>query len=1128
MIETCSPHHEGSSPVHLHSPHRLRYCDSRLAIGEIQRSLSRSPSKTADFRNSLRSISPSMGNVPANPSPLSPSRRSTSDLFSNSTTMASPFASRNPTSRQPRPSLRRSAQPSNNLRARTSPKSPSKKILSDSSDSGNSTPATLRKRSSTEADREQGLSNTIFGGSDKENSSSQEEGLGARHVYTRQEKRRSGGSLMSFVAPQSPMKRSEPMVLDQDEIKSPSAKRRSLHGPSSGLDFSIFESESPNNAYGSRAQEEGDWLRHASPATKFSTIPRRSTSLRKSTIQQRQAERSNMRFNQHLELENSWFDATPFAKVEKSLRMSLDNHLEPMSRESPFGAQGHLISASIHPAPPKGNSQVENAASTARHPLSRTITQSSSQSSITGDSPTHEPFHRPTRPASHDFSKSLPIGSTRPTPSRDSSENSSQGSFATPGTYKSARPLPAAFMSTGLISKKNRNINDPNAGLPRAHMPDTPCKRQSIMFPPDAKAGAGRNRVSFGTPATPAESQGIKPLPFAKSLGLFSTRQTKNGLLRKASFASIDFDEKASSQSPIQANASQSTNDSGFPPTPTKHFDEPSRGSSISPSPHHGRNLSVPALSGSQFPSKSVDEDSDSAMAGSPSANTGHKSSRELLEAGTSFTQGRLLKNMSSPTPLARSTLFQSTHRIPAVKHAKNVFPVTPLGNRPESRLSPHTPQESVFPPDPSGLTISGRGERPTTRNGLSTVVPATPTGPRDYFANFSNRPSLDLKTAHTKTLDGSLLARFEKVDLIGTGEFSQVYRVSQPPQSSPYHKIYSMSGRTTPRGSLQEYVWAVKKSRYPYAGVKDRQRKLKEVEALKVLGRSDHVIGFVDSWENENHLYIQTEFCEEGTLGSFVDQKGSRARLDDFRIWKIVLELSLGLQHIHEQGYVHLDLKPANVLISFEGVLKIADFGMASKLPAEPGIEGEGDREYIAPEILLGQYNRPADVFSLGLMMLEIAGNVVLPDNGTSWQKLRNGDWSDITTLSWDSESSVFSRDASGNPIDSPEITDADTAMDVADEGEKKRPSLPPARPGELTLPPPFMLDRAHPASLDNVVKRMMRPAPADRPLITEVLQEEGIRFVDARRRAGATVYEGNWGPADDILAEDAEMIDV
>lgn len=230
-------------------------------------------------------------------------------------------------------------------------------------------------------------------------------------------------------------------------------------------------------------------------------------------------------------------------------------------------------------------------------------------------------------------------------------------------------------------------------------------------------------------------------------------------------------------------------------------------------------------------------------------------------------------------------------------------------------------------------------------------------------------------------------------------------------------------------------------------------------------------------------------------------------------------------------------------MLITFEGVLKIGDFGMATKWPAKAGIEGEGDREYIGPEILMGRYDKPADVFALGLIMLETAGNVELPDNGASWQKLRNGDMSDVPSLTWSSdEASHVFRDASGNPLPEQSLLEEDLGHDdhqplglgiresFEDQDEHfvaSRKSML-TRSGELTEPPDFMVDPKNEQALDTIVRWMISPEPEDRPLASQILQTVGVQWAETRRRAGATVFEGNWGPADDILVEDAEMIDV
>ncbi|KKY22984.1 hypothetical protein UCRPC4_g02989 [Phaeomoniella chlamydospora] len=455
---------------------------------------------------------------------------------------------------------------------------------------------------------------------------------------------------------------------------------------------------------------------------------------------------------------------------------------------------------------------------------------------------------------------------------------------------------------------------------------------------------------------------------------------------------------------------------------------------------------------------------------------------------------------------------------------------------------SPHTPQDNLVPPDPSGLSISAHNDQPLFYNaGSSSTLPATPTAPREYFTNFGNRPSLVLAGPSAIDVDASLTSRFEKAELVGTGEFSLVYRVTKQPEASPFHPAFSLTAsRSSSQASLPERVWAVKKSKYSYSGAKDRQKKIHEVDVLKTLGLSDHIVSFVDSWEERGHLYIQTEFCEEGSMDDFLTRVGMQGRLDDFRIWKILLELSLGLKHIHDHGFIHLDIKPANILITFEGVLKIADFGMAAKWPAKAHIEGEGDREYIGPEILKGQYDKPADIFALGLIMVETAGNVSLPDNGTSWQKLRNGDLSDVPSLTWSSENSNATRDISGNGLDKePSFEEMRDVSGVDDAQLRESPSSRRSfrgkkstthitREGELTEPPTWMIDPNSEHGLERIIRWMISPHPGDRPRVDEVLQTFGVQFADSRRRAGATIFEGNWGPADEVLAEDAEMIDV
>ena len=1176
MSSTCSPCGDAGGTLHLLSPTQIHYGD-RASPFNIRRSLSRSPSKSPAFR-----LVTSTSTSPSPTSPLSPScasaqHRSASAGLLSLASMATPSSTTVPDSTpvRPRSVVRKLSPMRSSNRSGNGHRSPGKRTLSECSDNGNATPQSSAGSSSDD------IENRVGGTSGDERDRTtaapvKSAWLGdsdSTFAPHRALSRNSG--LGAYPAKSSPLKRSDGVMnLDHTGFGNPSAKRRSLHSASFGADFDIFDHEAAyQNADESRRSEDRSSTdSSASPeqTSLFSPLPRRSSSLRRTTLQQRHEKPGLFKSKLVSELgSETYTPGQPSGK--RGFRQSLGNLFPSRKPESPFSSGG-LPCASAHPMvqqPTLSKGQAHQA-QTQRHPLSRTLTQSSSNSSIAEDSPTHVPIRHPgVRRPIVDFSKSLPVGGNKPKAleslSRDQSSqtSSNESSIATPNNYRLARPHPAAFASTGLISKRHKNVDDMQTSFQtsKSHMPDTPCKRHTLMgaptpaaVPPENPSAKDRRiRHSFGTPSTPFSPHPSRTEPgtFGKGVSIFGSSILKAGAQRRGSFLSVEGEND--SQSPVGKGDSQSSNDFDLPPTPTKQ--------ALTSSPFQSIHVSTsPAIAATRPtsrpyteqackflsvrpPSRGVDEDSSNEMEASPSLvlRLGNSSTMPA-----SFTRSRLSRNLKSPAPLNRAsyTLPSLSSKKSATKRSP-LFPASPVNDLFE-RLSPRTPRDHVVPPDPSGLSISaqGCGEGVQPMEGLTSSAsmppPATPTMLRDSFPGFrgSKSSTTPMHGFQPIEIDRNLLSRFDKVEVVGTGEFSQVYRCSKSQEPKTY---FSMPARhTSPRTPLPDRVWAVKKSRKVFAGARDRERKLNEVNALRKLSPSDHTVEFFDSWEDSGHLYIQTEFCEEGTLDLFLIQEGTKGRLDDFRIWKIISELSSGLKHIHDSGFIHLDLKPANVLITFEGTLKIADFGMATPWPAQSDIEGEGDREYIGPEVLKGQFDKPADIFALGLIIFEIAGNVQLPDNGLSWQRLRNGDISDVPSLTFSSDDSTMPRDRSMSSapdnLSFDDFYSSDSSSDFGDPVALRQSASQPKRPsaaryqreGELAKPPNFMIDSSDQEALDNMVRWMISPEPTARPAADQILSTKGVQWVAKRARAGATVYEGVWGPADEVLADDAEMIDV
>ncbi|OAD76015.1 hypothetical protein PHYBLDRAFT_4535, partial [Phycomyces blakesleeanus NRRL 1555(-)] len=215
---------------------------------------------------------------------------------------------------------------------------------------------------------------------------------------------------------------------------------------------------------------------------------------------------------------------------------------------------------------------------------------------------------------------------------------------------------------------------------------------------------------------------------------------------------------------------------------------------------------------------------------------------------------------------------------------------------------------------------------------------------------------------------------QFKFMGRLGSGEYADVWRA----QDVTTQKLY-----------------AIKQTREQFTSQSDRWLLLAEVENLHAVKGSPHCVELVSAWEQEGYLFIQMELCESGSLAEYISHKDGQ--IEEDVLWNIIYELAKGLRDIHNAQVAHLDLKPSNILLDETGNLRIGDFGFSLQCSGEPrDIRGEGDRRYMAPDLLKDHFDMPADIYSFGLILLEMVTRTVLPDTGESWEMLRLGDFSD------------------------------------------------------------------------------------------------------------------------------------
>ncbi|KAH9518538.1 Cyclin-Dependent Kinase 7 [Bulinus truncatus] len=196
---------------------------------------------------------------------------------------------------------------------------------------------------------------------------------------------------------------------------------------------------------------------------------------------------------------------------------------------------------------------------------------------------------------------------------------------------------------------------------------------------------------------------------------------------------------------------------------------------------------------------------------------------------------------------------------------------------------------------------------------------------------------------------------RYEKIDFLGEGQFATVYKA---------------------RDRINDKMVAVKKiklgSRTEAADGINRTA-LREIKLLQELSHK-HIIGLLDVFGHKSNVSLVFDFMETDLE---VVIRDTSLIMTAPHIKSYVLQTLLGLEYLHAHWVLHRDMKPNNLLINEQGVLKIGDFGLAKFYgsPSRPYSHQVVTRWYRCPELLFGAraYGEGVDIWAVGCIIAEL-----------------------------------------------------------------------------------------------------------------------------------------------------------
>ena len=216
------------------------------------------------------------------------------------------------------------------------------------------------------------------------------------------------------------------------------------------------------------------------------------------------------------------------------------------------------------------------------------------------------------------------------------------------------------------------------------------------------------------------------------------------------------------------------------------------------------------------------------------------------------------------------------------------------------------------------------------------------------------NPPKPSSKQYDPPSVTPKKIGNYKIISKIGKGSYANIYKVKKDTPNAPILVLKQIL-ITEEEDSIKEFQT--------------------EVQILSQLN-SNFIIKYYDSFALSSSLNIITEYCDHGDLNDLLARQFNlNKRFDENLIWKIFIQTSLGLSHIHQQNILHRDIKAKNIFLNKSLDVKIGDLGIAKILQntvhARTFI---GTPYYISPELCKDlPYDKKSDVWALGCVLYEM-----------------------------------------------------------------------------------------------------------------------------------------------------------